>query len=180
MSERVDQAVGPGTSAELRELCARATELVRGLSGPVRKLALRTGTNGVEIEWAVSGESDAGVATATSSQRPTLTVATPAAHPTAHPAAEAIPAEDKTHVVRAPLVGTFYAAPQPGADPFVVVGDIVEPGQTLGIVEAMKLMNHITAETAGRVVQILVGNAEPVEFEQPLLRIAALLGEDAA
>jgi acetyl-CoA carboxylase biotin carboxyl carrier protein len=75
------------------------------------------------------------------------------------------------HVVRAPLVGTFYVAPQPGAAPLVAVGDLVEAGQTVGLVEAMKLMNHVTAEMAGRVVEILVANREPVEFDQPLIRL---------
>ena len=74
-------------------------------------------------------------------------------------------------VVPAPIVGTFYAAPSPDADPFVKVGDRVEVGQTLCIIEAMKLMNEIEAETAGTVKQVLVQNAEPVEFDQPLFVI---------
>ena len=73
----------------------------------------------------------------------------------------------------APIVGTFYAAPAPDADPFVKVGDRVEVGQTLCIIEAMKLMNEIEAETAGTIKQILVQNAEPVEFDQPLFVIEA-------
>ena len=72
-------------------------------------------------------------------------------------------------VVRAPLVGTFYRAPQPGAPPFVTPGDAVEEGETLGIVEAMKLMNHVTADRAGRVVEVLAGDGEPVEYDQPLM-----------
>ena len=71
--------------------------------------------------------------------------------------------------VPAPLVGTFYVAASPDADPFVQVGDAVEPGQTLGIVEAMKLMNPIVAEEAGVVVQVLVGDAESVEYGQVLM-----------
>lgn len=76
-------------------------------------------------------------------------------------------------LVPAPIVGTFYAAPAPDADPFVKVGDRVEVGQTLCIIEAMKLMNEIEAETAGTIKQILVQNAEPVEFDQPLFVIEA-------
>jgi acetyl-CoA carboxylase biotin carboxyl carrier protein len=68
----------------------------------------------------------------------------------------------------APMVGTFYRAPAPGAPPFVEVGDTVEPGQTVCIVEAMKLMNEITAEEKGIIKKILVENAEPVEYGQPL------------
>jgi acetyl-CoA carboxylase biotin carboxyl carrier protein len=83
------------------------------------------------------------------------------------------------HIIRAPLVGTFYAAPQPGAASFVSVGDVVVVGQTVGIVEAMKLMNAITADVAGRVVEIFVANEQSVEFEQPLLRIMPSMQVDA-
>ena len=98
-----------------------------------------------------------------------------AAAPTAAPAAaEAAPAaepvvEGKT--VTSPMVGTFYRAPNPGAEPFVKVGDHVEAGQTLGIIEAMKLLNEIEAETSGTVKEICVENAQPVEFGQPLFII---------
>ena len=74
-------------------------------------------------------------------------------------------------LVLAPIVGTFYEAPSPDSDPFVAVGDRVEVGQTLCIIEAMKLMNEIQAEEAGTVKQILAKNAEPVEFDQPLFVI---------
>ena len=98
-----------------------------------------------------------------------------AAAPAAAPAvAEAAPAaepvvEGKT--VTSPMVGTFYRAPNPGAEPFVKVGDQVEAGQTLGIIEAMKLLNEIEAETSGTVKEICVENAQPVEFGQPLFII---------
>ena len=78
--------------------------------------------------------------------------------------------ENVTEVV-APMVGTFYAAPAPDAPDFVQLGDRVAPGQTLCILEAMKLMNEIKSETAGTIVDILVGNAEPVEYGQTLFRI---------
>jgi acetyl-CoA carboxylase biotin carboxyl carrier protein len=77
------------------------------------------------------------------------------------------------HIIRAPLVGTFYRAAQPGATPFVSIGDVVEVDQPLAIVEAMKLMNTITSDVAGRVVDIYVDNDQSVEFEQPLVRIVA-------
>jgi oxaloacetate decarboxylase alpha subunit len=70
--------------------------------------------------------------------------------------------------ITSPMVGTFYRAPAPDADPYVEVGDMVEAGQTVCIVEAMKLMNEIESEARGRIVQILVENAQPVEFGQKL------------
>ncbi|MFB6249841.1 MAG: acetyl-CoA carboxylase biotin carboxyl carrier protein, partial [Salinibacter sp.] len=72
------------------------------------------------------------------------------------------------HVVKAPIVGTFYRAPSPDDDPFVEVGDSVGEGDVLCIIEAMKLMNEIECETSGTVQEILVEDAEPVEFDQPL------------
>ena len=101
--------------------------------------------------------------------------AAPAAPPDLPPA-EA-PAEPGTgageSLVEAPIVGTFYRKPSPDSDPFVSVGDRVEPGQTLCIIEAMKLMNEIQAEAAGTVKQILIEDGQPVEFEQPLFVLGA-------
>lgn len=74
-------------------------------------------------------------------------------------------------VVKSPIVGTYYEAASPDSDPFIKVGDRVEAGQTLCIVEAMKIMNEIEAEFSGTVQKILVNNASPVEFEQPLFII---------
>jgi len=74
-------------------------------------------------------------------------------------------------IVRSPIVGTFYRAPNPNAEPFVKIGDFVEPGRVLCIVEAMKLMNEIEAETSGEVANIFVENGEPVEFGQALFGI---------
>ena len=73
------------------------------------------------------------------------------------------------HAVRSPLVGTFYRASEPGAAPFVEVGDVVSCGQQLAIVEAMKLMNSIEADCDGQVVEVLVPEGSPVEFDQPLV-----------
>ena len=88
------------------------------------------------------------------------------------PKAEAAPASSSNGVeVKSPMVGTFYAAPKPGADPFVKVGDTVEIGQVLCIVEVMKLMNNIEAKTAGTVTEILVDNEDAVEHGQPLMVI---------
>ena len=86
------------------------------------------------------------------------------------PGTVAAPTE-RLETIVAPMVGTFYAAPRPGADPFVRVGDHVEPGRVLAIIEAMKVMNEIVAERAGTVVEILVENGQPVEYGQPLMRL---------
>ena len=77
--------------------------------------------------------------------------------------------EAPQNAVEAPLVGTFYSASSPDSDPFVKVGDTVKVGQTIGIVEAMKTMNHVESDRAGTVKKILVENAQPVEFGQPLI-----------
>ena len=76
------------------------------------------------------------------------------------------------HVVGAPMVGTFYGAPSPSSAPFVETGDLVKEGDTLCIIESMKMMNHIKAEQAGKIEAILVANEEPVEFDQPLFTIS--------
>ncbi len=75
------------------------------------------------------------------------------------------------HIVKSPLVGTFYGSPAPGAEPFVSPGDLVTKGQVVGIVEAMKLMNEIECDAAGEIVQCLVANGQPVEYGQPLYSI---------
>ena len=85
-------------------------------------------------------------------------------------ASEGRSAED-LHLVKSPIVGTFYGAPSPGADDFVKVGARVDTGQTLCIVEAMKLMNEIEADVAGEVVRIFVESGQPVEYGQPLFGI---------
>lgn len=98
-------------------------------------------------------------------------VATPASAPApAAPAAAEAPVRSG-EVVKSPMVGTVYLQPQPGSDPFVKVGDTVQAGQTLMIVEAMKTMNPIPAPKAGRIVEIIVEDAQPVEFGEPLVVI---------
>lgn len=100
-----------------------------------------------------------------------VVAAAPAAAPAAAEAAPAAEPVVEGKTVTSPMVGTFYRAPNPGAEPFVKVGDHVEAGQTLGIIEAMKLLNEIEAETSGTVKEICVENAQPVEFGQPLFII---------
>lgn len=75
------------------------------------------------------------------------------------------------HTVTAPMIGTYYGSPTPGEPPFVQVGDVVEPGQVVGIIEAMKIMNEISADRGGVVIDILVTNAQAVEYGSPLLRL---------
>jgi acetyl-CoA carboxylase biotin carboxyl carrier protein len=91
------------------------------------------------------------------------------AHPPA--AAAPVPAARDENLVTAPMVGTFYASPAPGAKAFVEVGQEVRVGQVLCIIEAMKMMNQIESERAGKVVAMLAKNGEPVEFGQPLFAI---------
>ncbi len=98
--------------------------------------------------------------------------------PTAVPAAaaapsESAPVEEVLHEVKSPIVGTFYESPSPGAPSFVKVGDQVEVGQVLCIVEAMKLMNEIEADVAGEVVKRIAASGQPVEYGQPLFAIRA-------
>ena len=88
------------------------------------------------------------------------------------PAPPAAPAED-LHLVKSPIVGTFYEAPSPGAPPFVKPGDMVEVGQVLCIVEAMKLLNEIESDVAGEVVKKLASNGQPIEYGQGLFAIRA-------
>jgi len=91
--------------------------------------------------------------------------------PAAAPAAPAAPAEPTGHVVKSPMVGTFYRSSAPGAPAFVEVGSTVKEGDTLCIIEAMKLLNEIDADLSGTVTKILVENGQPVEFGQPLFVI---------
>jgi acetyl-CoA carboxylase biotin carboxyl carrier protein len=80
-------------------------------------------------------------------------------------------AKANEHVITAPMVGTFYAAPSPGAKPFVEIGDEIKVGQVLCVIEAMKMMNQIEADKAGRIASIMARNGDPVEFGQPLFVI---------
>ncbi|MGY1795853.1 acetyl-CoA carboxylase biotin carboxyl carrier protein [Geodermatophilus sp. SYSU D00525] len=158
----------PVPGDEARSLHDEVVELARTLPGPLRRLTVRSGDRAVEVEWAA----DAVPAAAAPAPVPGgLQAVAPPPGPAAVPerAGEEPEVPEGTVAVRAPLVGTFYAAPSPGAEPFVRVGDEVEAGQTLGIVEAMKLMNPIVADAAGAVAEIRVGDAESVEYDQVLV-----------
>ena len=97
----------------------------------------------------------------------------PVPAPTAVPTTAATPIEEKItgHIVKSPMVGTFYRSASPGTKVFVEIGQAVLAGDTLCIIEAMKILNQIEADKSGTITQILVGNAEPVEYGQPLFVI---------
>ncbi|WP_043622810.1 acetyl-CoA carboxylase biotin carboxyl carrier protein [Nonomuraea candida] len=138
--------------AAVRLLREEIGNLIKTVPGPVASVSLRLGECTLEVSWA-HGQA-------------------PAAVPQQAPAAPVEEADDPAlHSVTAPVVGTFYVAPEPGAPPFVQVGDRVSAGQTIGIVEAMKLMNPVKTERAGEVVEVVAGNADPVEFDQVLVLI---------
>ena len=105
-------------------------------------------------------------ASAAAAAAPAQTASAPKA---AEPAAAA--AEESLHMVKSPIVGTFYSSPSPGAASFVSPGDHVDKGQVICIVEAMKLMNEIESDAAGEIVKCLVTNGQPIEFGQPLFAI---------
>jgi acetyl-CoA carboxylase biotin carboxyl carrier protein len=99
-------------------------------------------------------------APAAAAQAAEVTPPTPAAQPDAG-----------LHMIKSPIVGTYYGSPSPGAAPFVSPGDHVEKGQIVGIVEAMKLMNEIESDVSGEIVKVLVTNGQPIEFGQPLFAV---------
>ncbi|MGR6320402.1 acetyl-CoA carboxylase biotin carboxyl carrier protein [Micromonospora soli] len=150
-----------GSDAVLKGLRRQARKLVAELTGPVRRVRLRSGATMLEVEWHGPAQ--------------------PAPAPRTDPEPVPVPAVEPTTgvdrlAVRAPVVGTFYRSPEPGAPPFVAVGDLVRPGQVVGIVEAMKLMNEVTAGQAGRVVELLVEDGKPVEYDQPLIALEPTSG----
>ena len=156
----------------IKSVWAEARDLVKRLEGStVQRFAVAAGDYKIEIERgaaapAPAAGADAGMLDA------------PAAGPAMAPAARGVsggmaalrPEEMDNRVpVLAPLVGTFYRASQPGADPFVNEGDVVEAGQTVCIVEAMKLMNEVSAAEGGRVAEIVAEDGQPVEFDEVLM-----------
>ena len=147
-------------------------ELIEALDGSsVAEVTIKDGTTEVAIRKPAAGA----VAAPAPAAAPATAPVAPAAPAAAAPAAEPAPAEPAAgarpatwKAVESPMVGTFYQAPAPDAEPFVKLGDTVETGQTLCIVEAMKLMNELPAEEPGIIREICVKDAEPVEFGQPI------------
>lgn len=136
-------------AAALEAACRSVTRLLSSAAGPLRRMQVRVGDVAVELDWPEA----AGVP----------------GPPPAAPVAESTTGH--MHVT-APGVGTFYHAPEPGAEPFVRAGDTVKPGQQIGILEVMKLMIPVEADCAGRVVEVLAGDGSPVEFGQALISVA--------
>lgn len=146
-------------------------------SGLVRELAellAETGLTEIEVEDGDRKIKVARQAAAVQAYAPAPLAAAPAPQATAAPAAapEAPAAPAHADALKSPMVGTAYLSPEPGAAQFVSVGQQVKAGDTLLIIEAMKVMNPITADKAGTIKAILVENAQPVEFDQPLVVIA--------
>ena len=142
----------------MQQVVKEARELIARLeTTSVRRVCLEAGDFKIEIERAFTNG--------------TASLAAPAGTALAGPGATSPGALETRHVVLAPLVGTFYRTPTPGAKAMVEVGSRVHRGQSLGIIEAMKLMNEVVAEVDGVVVEILVENAQSVQYEQPLLVI---------
>lgn len=153
-----------------RDTMAIDSALVRELA----ELLSETGLSEIEVE---DGTRKIRVARTLTAAAAPVAVAAPVAAPVAPapaaaPAPAPAPAADHANAVRSPMVGTVYLTPEPGAAPFVTVGQSVKAGATLVIIEAMKVMNPITASHGGTVTAILVENAQPVEFDQPLVVIS--------
>jgi acetyl-CoA carboxylase biotin carboxyl carrier protein len=132
----------------------------------IAEIEIKEGEEALRISRMSSGTAVAHVPSVAS-----LPLAAPLPVPQAAAPAAAAPvakAKSNEHVITAPMVGTFYGAPSPGAKPFVEIGDEIKVGQVLCIIEAMKMMNQIEADKAGRVTSIMARNGDPVEFGQPL------------
>jgi acetyl-CoA carboxylase biotin carboxyl carrier protein len=165
-----DRGAAPGSAKEELPLedVGRLVELLA--ESGVGEIRVRQG----ELEITVKARTEVPAA---ASSAPSETLATPME--TVSITEPDLPAELSAerngglHVLRSPVVGTFYRAPAPGEESYVEVGDHVGAGQTLCIVEAMKLMNEIPADVSGEVVEILVENSRGVEYDQPLFRIRA-------
>ena len=154
-----------GDAVDLRKL-KTLIELVE--SSGIAELEIQEGEERVRITRAVASAGPGSNVTPVAA--PAVTA--PAAVSVAVAPAPSEPAEPEGHQVKSPMVGTFYRSASPGAKPFVEVGDSVEVGDTLCIIEAMKLMNEIESDKSGVVKQVLAENGQPVEFGQPLVVIA--------
>jgi acetyl-CoA carboxylase biotin carboxyl carrier protein len=135
----------------------------------ITEIEIREGEESVRISRAVTVAAPAAVAMPAACAAP-VAAAAPAAAAVVAPA-PAAPAQPEGHLVRSPMVGTFYRSPSPGSKAFAEVGQQVKPGDVICIVEAMKMMNHIEADKAGVITSILVEDGSPVEFDQPLVAI---------
>lgn len=157
----VDKTASEGPMRVDTDMVAQLTELLN--SGDLSEIEVQDGDRRIVVKRQVSG-----------GYAPVQVAAAPAPAAAAAPAPAAAPpasAADHPGAVKSPMVGTVYLSGEPGAAPFVAPGASVKAGDTLVIVEAMKVMNPITAPKAGTVREVLVQNAQPVEFDQPLVII---------
>jgi acetyl-CoA carboxylase biotin carboxyl carrier protein len=158
MSTVEERPQDAATAADhLRQLSDVACRLVANVAGPLRRIRLRDDRAVIELEWECAASPDVAAA------RP---VAVAAVDP---PGPMSPPVSGEGELICSPMVGTFYHAPAPDEAAFVSVGSTVEPDTVIGIVEAMKLMNPITADKSGVVREVLTPNGQPVEFDQPLV-----------
>ena len=136
----------------------------------IAEIEIKEGEEAVRISRMPTGPAAAVQTYAMPAAPPPMAMAPAQAAAAAAPAAEAPAARARPneHVITAPMVGTYYSAPSPGAKSFVEIGDEVKVGQVLCIIEAMKMMNQIESDKAGRVTSIMARNGDPVEFGQPL------------
>ena len=176
-------ALAPPAHADLDALCLSVMKLARDAPKPPLRIKLQDGHMTVELEWPEPASGGPGALPADAASGPggpgTDASGTAVATVTAAGAPAGTPEEEQAHYVLAPTVGTFYHAPEPGAPPFVAAGDVVRPGQQVGIIEVMKMMSPVEATAAGRVKEFLVPDAEPVEFEQRLIALEPLSPEEA-
>lgn len=138
----------------------------------IAEIEIHEGEESVRISRHSTGPAMTAAQPATAWVGPPGFVPSPTLEPTQPAAAsEPTPSIPEGHVVKSPMVGSFYRAPSPGAKPFVDIGQRVEEGDTLCIIEAMKILNQIEADKAGVIAAILVENGEPVQYDEPLFII---------
>lgn len=152
-----------GNSVEGTPVSAGSDNLI----GTVRELISMMGKGGISELDLSTGE----ISIRLRGQSATSVVVAPQASAPAGGGNASAPVEETGHLVTAPMIGTYYASPSPGEAPFVQVGDDVEVGQVVGIIEAMKIMNEIISDRSGVVLEVMVENAQPVEYGSPLIRL---------
>jgi acetyl-CoA carboxylase biotin carboxyl carrier protein len=155
------------TVDEIRELIHLAAET------GIAELEVQRGENRVRIRRAAFASTQEAVF-APSAQAPTAAPVAPAPTPRQHEAPKEKPADPNVVLVKSPIVGTYYESPSPGAPAFVQIGERVQPGKVLCIIESMKLMNEIEAETSGIIESKLVMNGQPVEYGEALFAVRAV------
>jgi len=170
MAKKSKSGFGAGAHAEGVDLGEVKRLLAFMQENGLEEFEYERGGVHIRLKKGSAGPGAAAVAAAPPVAAPTSPGPAPAPAAPAHEAAKpAAPAD--VHLIKSPIVGTYYSSPSPEAEPFVTVGARVDAGQTLCIIEAMKLMNEIESDVAGEVVQILVENGHPVEYGEPLFGI---------